>query len=95
MRTAISRAFALISCSLVIITSAFIIGGAIGGIKVLTTEDLQKLEHIKQFVTDQGMTNLSIDITGVCSSTRIHMTFTVPSSQRRIDGQAVSVGRKV
>jgi hypothetical protein len=57
---------------------------------MLTTEDLKKLENIKQFVTDQGMTNMSIDITGVCSSTRIHMTFTVPVSQEHIEGQAPS-----
>jgi hypothetical protein len=48
---------------------------------MLSTEDLKKLENIKQFVADQGMTDLSVDITGVFSNTRIHMTFRVPSSQ--------------
>jgi hypothetical protein len=66
-----------------------IIGGVTGGIKMLNADDLKKLENIRQFVKDQGMTSLGIDIIGVHGIPRIHMMFTMPVSQRNT-GEKVS-----
>jgi hypothetical protein len=55
---------------------------------MLNAEHLKKLENIRQFVTEQGMIDLSIDI-GVCDGIpRIHMYFNVPSSQEHVEGRA-------
>jgi hypothetical protein len=62
----------------------------IGGIRMLNADNLKKLENIKQFVADQGITGISVDITGVYDCPRVHMYFTIPSSQRHIGEQVSS-----
>jgi hypothetical protein len=57
---------------------------------MLNAEDLRKLESIRQFVADQGMTDISVDITGVCGHTRLHMTFSTHSPQISVEGQGSS-----
>jgi hypothetical protein len=52
---------------------------------MLNAEDLRKLENIRQFVADQGVTRLDIDISGICDNPRIHMYFTLPSSQEHVE----------
>jgi hypothetical protein len=59
---------------------------------MLSAEDLKKIEDIRRFVADQGVTRLDIDISGVCDKPRIHMYFTLPSSQKHTEAQAPSEG---
>jgi hypothetical protein len=48
----------------------------------LNAKDLKKLNDIRQFVMDQGMTNLSVNIVGVYDdNSRVHVCFTVPPAQ--------------
>jgi hypothetical protein len=59
-------------------------------IKMLNAEDLKKLDSVRRFVADQGMEDINVDITGVCGHTRVHMTFSTPSSQMPVDRRVSS-----
>jgi hypothetical protein len=65
---------------------------------MLNAEDLGKIEAIRQFVADQGMVDLNIDIVGACDGRgphmppHIHMYFKASSSQKRTEAQAPSEG---
>jgi hypothetical protein len=64
----------------------------IGGIKRLNAQDVKKLDDIRQFVMDQGMTNLSVNIVGVYDdNSRVHVYFTAPSSQRHTEEGVTAV----
>jgi hypothetical protein len=59
---------------------------------MLNPRDLKKIENIKQFVADQGITNLDVDILLSKNDPRVYMYFTLPSSQGHGELQALSEG---
>jgi hypothetical protein len=57
---------------------------------MVNADDLKKIENIRQFVLNQGVTKLDIDIIGIGDKPRVHMYFTIPSFQEHIECQVLS-----
>jgi hypothetical protein len=57
---------------------------------MITAKDLEAIKKIKTLIAELGIAKLDIDIMGVNDNPRVHLYFTMPSSQGHTEEQAPS-----